>query len=415
MMKPMEIDAKAERFAACESTRPDTRFLLPARQFQVLTLVLLALSLLKGLRLPNRFALTHYVFSYDDGFVRRGLWGSLLTPLEPFSYWQLAGIALVLLTILILIGSRLARQDEKAGIASALPWLVFLASPGLVFLFHIVGYLDYLLIISVWALLLSSQRLGPAGTQLAIYLLAPITLMLHEAAIAIAIPAFFLILVAQAGDTWRAVKSGTVLVVITLVGLLAVLHFGTLDDSLRDDLQASLDARASFELRHDATDTLFHRLDDRLDRMQEINRNKARLRQFASSLLLFMPTTLFFLWLALTQWKARDPRTRTLIVALSVVGVGLAPMLLHLVAYDLHRWHALTNVAAFTTWLIMIRSRADDEAIATASLGTTLLIVFLCLSSTNYFFGNYHPNHFPEYENVRHLFSWGDDAAIPDW
>ena len=90
-------------------------------------------------------------------------------------------------------------------------------------------------------------------------------------------------------------------------------------------------------------------------------------------------------------------------------------MLLHLVAYDLHRWHALTNVAAFTAWLIMIRSRADDEAIATASLGTTLMIVFLCLSSTNYFFGNYHPNHFPEYENVRHLFSWGDDAAIPDW
>jgi hypothetical protein len=412
-MKYMETDVKAERSASGESVRADTRFILTAKQFHVLALVLLALSLLKGLRLPTRFALTHYVFSYDDGFVRRGLWGSLLTPFEPFSYWRLAGIALVLLTVLILIGWRLARQDEKAGIASALPWLAFLASPGLVFLFHIVGYLDYLLIISVWALLLSSQRLGAARTQLAIYLLAPVTLMLHEAAIAIVIPALFLILVAQAGDTWRAVKRGTVLAAITLVSLLAVLHFGTLDDSVRDDVHASLDARASFELRHEATDALFHRLGDRLDRMQEINSNKGKRRKFVSSLLLFMPTTLFFLWLALTQWKARDPRTRTLVVAMSVVGVGLAPMLLHLVAYDLHRWHALTNVAAFTTWLIMIRSRADDEAMAKASLGTTLLIVFLCLSSTNYFFGNYQPNHFPEYGHVRHLFSWGDDAAIP--
>ncbi len=69
-----------------------------------------------------------------------------------------------ILAIFILVMWRLLSQDARSGVPSALPWLAFLASPGLVFFFHIVGSLDYVAFIAVWALILASSRIGSTAT-----------------------------------------------------------------------------------------------------------------------------------------------------------------------------------------------------------------------------------------------------------
>src|SRR5688572_26778481 len=58
---------------------------LPAQQRAVnrfmfiLTLVLLLHGVLRGIRTPNLWSATHFLFNYDFGFVRRGLAGALIS------------------------------------------------------------------------------------------------------------------------------------------------------------------------------------------------------------------------------------------------------------------------------------------------------------------------------------------------
>src|SRR5262245_20796248 len=67
-------------------------------------LVLVALSLLKGVRMPNRWAVTHYAFNYNIAFQKRGLFGEMLFLLlgkRSGSYLWLAAIAFVILFLFV--------------------------------------------------------------------------------------------------------------------------------------------------------------------------------------------------------------------------------------------------------------------------------------------------------------------------
>jgi len=383
-------------------------------QFRVLAIFVLSLSFFKGIRLPTRFALTQYLFTYEEGFIRRGLWGSLFEPFQPHGYWELAGLAFGLLAIFILVMWRLLSQDARSGVPSALPWLAFLASPGLVFFFHIVGSLDYVAFIAVWALILASSRIGSTATQGICFLLSPILLLVHEAAIVMAIPSlFFLIMTANEHSDERAIRRVAAFSVLTFATLALLVQTGSLQASERQSVIASVSHRATFEVRRDAIGTLFHRTSERVALMNKINSGKKRQKTMASSLVLFMPVTFFFFWLSLRQCRTQA-RARRWVTTLAIVGVGLAPLILHFVAYDHHRWNALTNLSSFTTWLVMTRRSETDEVQPTSTVyAVAALVLILSLSSTNYFFADLHPQYFPEYDHLGTLKSWGDDAAIP--
>src|SRR5262249_22800879 len=102
------------------------------------------LSILKGIRMPNGWAVTHYLFTYQTGFMKRALWGDLLW--RVFGNWTshyffLAGVGLsafgVLVGLLWLAGRWLPDPSDGAVFL-----LVFGASPALAFAAHIAGYLD---------------------------------------------------------------------------------------------------------------------------------------------------------------------------------------------------------------------------------------------------------------------------------
>lgn len=383
-------------------------------QFRVLALFVLSLSLLKGIRLPTRFALTHYLFSYREGFIRRGFLGSLLAPFEPYTYWELAGFAFGLLAFFLFITWRLLSQDARSGVRSALPWLAFLASPGLVFFFHIVGYLDYVLVGAVWAVILFSKRIGSTATQVACFVLSPILLLVHEVAIVLVIPSlFFLILLANENNPGQALRRATAFTVLSIGVLVLLVQTGSLEDSERRSVTTSLSQRATFELRRDAIAVLFYQPAGRVAKMNKLNSDKDYQKRMVSSLFLFMPTTLLFIWLSLRLCRSQAaPRQR--IAALAIIGVGLSPLLLHIVAFDAHRWHALSNLASFTTWLAMSRSCQTNDIRPTSAVHTAVvLLLILNLSGTNYFFPQHKPQYFPEYDHIDTLKSWGNDDAVP--
>src|SRR5689334_1007173 len=99
----------------------------------------LALALLKGLRMPNRWAVTHYLFTYQTGFMKRALWGETLWRVFGVStskYFVLAGVGLAVLGLFIGLLIVLCRRIPD--MPARVPFLlVFLASPAVSFAAHL--------------------------------------------------------------------------------------------------------------------------------------------------------------------------------------------------------------------------------------------------------------------------------------
>ena len=105
--------------------------------------------------MPNLWSATHMTFNYTQGFIRRGLFGQVLRALggrNIYHYNKLALIAVVMFVLAVLAMARLTRRmlatdGGDRGLVAAT--LVFAASPGIVFLAHEIGYLDYVGFIAV--------------------------------------------------------------------------------------------------------------------------------------------------------------------------------------------------------------------------------------------------------------------------
>ncbi|MGH7443088.1 MAG: hypothetical protein ACREKE_10495 [bacterium] len=98
----------------------------------------------RGFRAPSLWSLNYYQVSWADGFLRRGLLGTLLLPLgcrrfDPHVIWVLQFAVLAAALILLL---RLARR----GAASLALCVFFLSSAGTLF-FNEIGYPDQLLLL----------------------------------------------------------------------------------------------------------------------------------------------------------------------------------------------------------------------------------------------------------------------------
>ena len=145
----------------------------------------------RGLRRPNDWAEAHWLISYDFGFIKRGLPGSLLAPfLSPTPAIAEATITVVatLLTALLcaaLVGlcwSILRRCDFSADAVLAVA--VFATSPFVVMTGHLNGYFDAPII------LLSALAVGLAwrGRLWAAALVLTVGLLVHETILLIGLP-----------------------------------------------------------------------------------------------------------------------------------------------------------------------------------------------------------------------------------
>jgi len=127
--------------------KANAQALLPA-----CTLIALVFGVLSGIRWPGIWAITHLLFDYSEGFVKRSLVGEALslTLGNSISYGTLAAISYaVFATWLAMLFFRL-KSSAQTDSAVWLIALTFLASPGFVFLAHTVGYLEHVGLIFVF-------------------------------------------------------------------------------------------------------------------------------------------------------------------------------------------------------------------------------------------------------------------------
>src|SRR5581483_7739080 len=218
------------------------------------SLLLLANSVLRGVRAPGRFPYTHLLFNYQFGFSKRALLGTIISTLNitalyhySFFFWFSVSIFSGILVLLVHQIVALRKADVTQGKYIA---LVFSSSMAIVFMAHTMGYLEQV------SLLLTLWLIGIRGFYLRILLtlvLFPISLLIHESGFLLFFPAllfrFFADLAVLSEWRSRMALGATVAVVVATV---LILSQARLSDAAATAMYHAVQAKADYPLRRDA-------------------------------------------------------------------------------------------------------------------------------------------------------------------
>ncbi len=339
------------------------------RHILIIVAGVFAVSLLKGLRMPNLWSATHMTFNYTQGFIRRGLFGQLLRAVggrNVYHYNTLALIAVVMFVLALLAMARLthrmlATDGGDRGLAAAT--LVFAASPGIVFVAHEIGYLDYVGFIAVplyiaWAG--RTRRLWPVF-YVAIAL-SVVLALIHESMIIMFAPTMWLVMVCRVikhiharplsrGTRWALIAHVVGAALIALAASSVIGTVGTKSPQRIHALHASIQRFANFPLRGDGFEALYRPVrDNLLLLMPWYWRNPENQRYLVNGLLASAPG-LVALAVYGVRLVARLPFARWLRLLLGalLLGATFAPLLLNFVGWDAARWNAICFFAAFSS------------------------------------------------------------------
>lgn len=109
---------------------------------------ILFLSILRGIRVPNIWSYSHFLFNYDLGFIKRGLIGEIISQfnnpyLLSYEFFFIFSIAILFIVIVLisLLLKDLINSHNPIFIGCS---VVFSSSLAVVFLSHSVGYFDHI-------------------------------------------------------------------------------------------------------------------------------------------------------------------------------------------------------------------------------------------------------------------------------
>lgn len=306
----------------------------------------LAMSVLKTLRLPIEYPSGLMALTYEQGFIRRGLFGTLVFGWGgEIRYATVAALSLGILALLMLAFTLMAWRIVRAHPTLALACVLFASSLCVVYAASTTGYFDLLLLL-IAALAVFVRGLGPRLMLLVAGGAAAI--LVHEAALVITVPvlvlALALALAREGRRVWRVVLplGAAAVVMAGLVGLLGQLPPESLA-SLRDTLQA----RADFPLN----DLAFEIIGEDALEHARIAVAPVNLVAHLDSLVIVAPALVPLMGLAL--FAARRAGV-SIGMRLLVLSAGLAPALLRFVGSDIHRWDALAIGTSFLTLALVL-------------------------------------------------------------
>ncbi len=412
--------------------------LLTRRGFALLASLLVAISFLKALRLPNRWAATHFVLNYSQGFVRRGLVGEVARTLlgdGAFRFWVFVvfafGVMAALSWAMVRLGGRaLAARGADVELRSAL--LVFLACPALVLLVHLVGYLDYLglLFVGLFAAAQAAGRRPWLGYGIAA-LAGPVLALIHEAQTILFMPVVVFVLAcrelgaAQRSPSSAARPSRPWWTALRLAAVLAVALGTSAYVSLAGDqqrvanLRRWLDARVDFTTHYGTFGALRTGSPIGLfDLMWNFWSVPGRLIWWFKALILFLPAYLFIGvcgWRAIGRAESASPREVVALRGLFLVAC-LAPLSLNVVAWDYARWFGLGVANALVCLLafhLCCRVAPVEEEGSTLLPIAAAATIALGLASDAIFFNNARVSYYPFFDQWQAFWGLLQAGTIP--
>ncbi len=357
----------------------------------------LAFVALKYLGTVNAWKATHWLFTYDLGFVKRGLLGTMASAMTPFDVTPVAAIVAFSLGAAALFVVALGVFAWPA-FAKPLRWrtraaaLAALASPGFGYLLSDLGRFDIVNYALGLGVIVATRAWGRFPDALFV-VSAGVMLLIHEAALLLALPIVTLVWL-DANDRlawlleparWPALAARLAPVAAIAAG---VTLFGGADMTLRE-LMPRLAARADFVPSAQSAYVLVRGLDSNvaqvLGRETAIALENGRvgpplgpiLRDSFASIL---PFALAQLAVALFLVRSLVGDRRRVATAAIVLGF-LAPWPLLLVGVDWGRWVAIASAHCATLTLHFAPELPDERAAPFRGVGAALVAAFVILSA----------------------------------
>jgi hypothetical protein len=401
------------------------RFPHRPKHFAVVASIVFAVSLLKGLRMPNLWSATHMTFNYSQGFIRRGLFGELLRIVggqHPYNYNRLVLVAALMfvavaVAVIVLVKRALATDAEDLGFKAAV--LVFAASSGIVTLAHFIGYLDYVGLFLVLGVILVSAR---SSSRYLIFLLGiPVILFvafIHESQVLMLAPTLLFAMICHIMVQFRRVdcsrRAKVSLVAVAAVGFVAAFVtsttigiLGTKSPAVINALQASVAKVANFPLRGDGFEALYRPVRDNIFKLMPwFWSNPENQTYLVLSMLSAFPAIAFLIFygVRLIGCLGLSKIGRTIVTA-AFVAATLAPVSLNFMGWDTTRWNAISLMACFyciaTVRLyfsprIPCESNLRVESPLVLTLAAVAIVLGLCSSNYDRFlFDGYSVQWFP--------------------
>ena len=124
----------------------------------------------------------------------------------------------------------------------------------------------------------------------------------------------------------------------------------------------------------------------------------------------FVPTTAFFLWLALRIVDAGHTGMDRRIVKAALMVAGLCPLLLQVLGMDIYRWYALAGLTSFLVLTIVYvhyRDSAAELALNSRSVqNVAIFLIAINLATGAGLFDGYRVDTFPFVDHGRGLAQW---------
>ncbi len=325
------------------------------RFWRVSTLLLGTMAVLKGLHWPSTWAATQAQLSYQHGFVKRGLLGTLYAPLHGNHYRALTAIfllELVALLLLLVLLTRRAGLEERFG--SIAPGALFASSYAITYTTHLIGYND--LVNASLAMLLLLIRDG-RRRFLAALLVVPVALLVHENFLLIFLPVVLLTFVVEIATTasparrrMATMEAATLAIVAVAINLVIAAR-PAMTHTQAMGLQHEVAAGVDFSVRTDFFGLLSASLHDNLRTMATTLHERWWWALLAISVAVLLPMLLMLLHLIARLLPLAGPRAVWLKAA--TLAAIAAPLLLHLLAWDVVRWNVWTAFAAYLALLVL--------------------------------------------------------------
>lgn len=378
----------------------------------ILSILSLAAAVAASLRWPSIWTVTHYLFDYEFGFMKRSLFGAIIGLFlePPFYFLDLAIIAhIIYMACLVLIIYIAFYYALKSG--DYFFTLLLFTSTAFTYLGHLVGYFDHLgWIIIVLSILLPITWIGVVAR----IVMCIFGCLVHEVFVFFFAPFIaadlWLRRYLRNQDPWLpslAVTAGTVFTIVFVLQVEPPAHFAVTFEHLDSK-------SADFSPRSDSVEVLFRNVSENMTKMGWARIQIEIWIQLAGAIVSTLPLVMYFTILNILSVKRAKP---SMIATMIIIGVPIGTLSANIIAWDTFRFGA---VAQLTTILLFfsISMRLDEPVTHQGALKgyewIAAFMVFLSLSTQPMLFDGIRLERFPYVSHVQH--AW--DAATKsdhDW
>jgi hypothetical protein len=338
----------------------------------------------------------HYQLDYSMGFLKRAFAGQVLSLIgvEPGNYNEIffisLGITFISLTAFALLILRARLHCTAGGLFFI---LLSVNSYGLVYYFHTVGYLDHILMVLFIASIFLFSRPSPWNSLIGSSLFAS-GILVHEIMAVVFAPALVVFLLIQ-----ERIRLALLLSAIIVAFTAAITFLAVKPDVAPEEINQLLQSKASFPIRTDFAYVLY------MDGAEHFRAHIVRVLS-AGFLWTFLPSVILFCSISFILMKASltaislaqvwddgvaKPRNGFILARYAIPIACFSPLLLNFVAWDAHRWNALTvNVSLCCLCMIRIaKPSAPPPCPSKATVVVGLMFMFMNLTANYGMFDNY--------------------------